>query len=222
MKAQLAFDLPAREVWSRADFFASPTNDAALRAVVGWRIWPGQRLLLLGPSGSGKTHLAHIWAEDAGAIWATPKSLNDRLPDIAADAHVLVDGAHKVAGQAEAALFHLYNRLTPHGYLLLTAPTPPRDWQLALPDLLSRVQAMAVARLEPPDDALLAAVLVKLLGDRQVTAPANLIPYLLPRIERTIAAARALVAALDAHSLASQRPITRALAAEVLDLGPSE
>lgn len=222
MSAQLAFDLPPRDGWSREDFFASPANVEALRAVEGWRNWPGQRMLLLGPSGSGKTHLAHIWAELAGAIWVTPEILSDRLADIPAEARVIVDGAQNVAGQTETALFHLYNRLTPQGYLMLTAPTPPRDWGLGLPDVLSRLQAMAIARLEPPDDALLAAVLVKLLADRQVSAPANLIPYLLPRIERSIAAARALVAALDAQSLASQRPITRALAAEVLDLGPPE
>ena len=81
---------------------------------------------------------------------------------------------------------------------------------------------MPIARLEAPDDALLAAVLAKLLADRQITPPATLIPYLLPRMERSIAAARALVAALDARSLASQRPVSRQLAAEVLDLRADE
>ncbi|MGV8984884.1 MAG: chromosomal replication initiator DnaA [Cypionkella sp.] len=222
MMAQLAFDLPAREAWTRADFFTTSANDAALHAVEGWRDWPGGRLMLLGPSGSGKTHLAHIWAEEVGAIWLSPESLSERLAEIPSDARVILDGAHRVAGQAETALFYLYNRLIPQGYLLLTAPAAPRDWRLGLPDLLSRLQAMPVARLEAPDDALLAAVLVKLLADRQITAPSNLIPYLLPRMERSIAAARAVVAALDARSLATQRPITRQLAAEVLDLGAPE
>jgi chromosomal replication initiation ATPase DnaA len=144
------------------------------------------------------------------------------LPDLPAAAHVIIDGADRVAWRSEAALFYLYNRLIPQGRLLLTASAAPRDWGLTLPDLLSRLQAMAVARLEAPDDALLAAVLVKLMADRQITPAANLIPYLLPRMERSIAAARALVAVLDARSLATQRPITRQLAAEVLDLGADE
>lgn len=222
MTAQLAFDLPALEAWTRADFFPSPANAAALHAVEGWRDWPGGRLLLLGPSGSGKTHLAHIWATEVGAIWLSPASLGESLANIAADAQVIVDGAQTVAGQAETDLFHLYNRLNPNGFFMLTASTAPRDWGLGLPDLLSRLQAMPVARLDAPDDALLAAVLVKLLADRQITAPSNLIPYLLPRMERSIAAARAVVAALDVRSLATQRPITRQLAAEVLDLDAPE
>jgi chromosomal replication initiation ATPase DnaA len=135
---------------------------------------------------------------------------------------VILDDAQRVTGRAEEALFHLYNRLAPHGRLLLTAPTAPRDWGLALPDLLSRLQAMPMARLEPPDDDLLAGVLVKLFADRQITAEARLIPYLLPRMERSIAAAQALVAALDARSLATHRPVTRALAAEVLDSAAPE
>ncbi len=171
----------------------------------------------MGPHGSGKTHLAHIWADMAQALWVDPDDLPARLPDFSANAHILIDDAHKIRGLAEEALFHLYNRLAPQGRLLLTAPTAPRDWGLKLPDLLSRLQAMPIARLEPPDDALLAGVLVKLFADRQITAEARLIPYLLHRMERSIPAAQALVAALDARSLATHRPVTRALAAEVLD-----
>lgn len=220
MTGQLAFDLPAKEVWTRADFFTSPANAQALAAVDQWQGWPDGRMMLLGPQGAGKTHLAHIWAAEVGALWLTPTDLADHLADIPAAAHVILDGAERVAGVAETALFHLYNRLIPHGRLLLTANTPPRDWGLGLADLISRLQSMPVARLEAPDDALLAAVLVKLLADRQIAAPANLVAYLLPRMERSIAAARALVATLDARALASHRPITRQLAAEVLDLGP--
>ena len=222
MTGQLAFDLPVREGWSRADFYPSPANAQALAAVDQWGRWPDGRLLLLGPRGAGKTHLAHIWATETAAIWVSPNDLPDRLADISPDACVILDGAERVAGKSETALFYLYNRLIPQGRLLLTANTPPRDWGLGLPDLLSRLQSMPVARLEAPDDALLAAVLVKLLADRQIAAPANLVTYLLPRMERSIAAARALIATLDARAMASLRPITRQLAAEVLDLHDRE
>lgn len=222
MTGQLAFDLPGREAWSRADFYPSPANAEALAAVQDWQGWPNSCLLLLGPSGAGKTHLAHIWAAETGALWLKPDRLADSLADLPAQASVIVDRAEKAAGDGETALFHLYNRLIPQGRLLLTAATPPRDWGLGLADLLSRLQAMPVARLHAPDDALLAAVLLKLLADRQISAPANLVAYLLPRMERSIAAARALVAALDARALASHRPITRQLAAEVLDLNDRE
>ncbi len=222
MTGQLIFDLPLNQGWQRDAFLVTPATTAALAAVEGWKTWADKRLLLVGPYGSGKTHLAHIWAEMAQALWIDPADLHARLDDIAPEACVILDDAQRVAGRAEEALFHLYNRLAPHGRLLLTAPTAPRDWGLALPDLLSRLQAMPTARLEPPDDDLLAGVLVKLFADRQITAEARLIPYLLPRMERSIAAAQALVAALDARSLATHRPVTRALAAEVLDSAAPE
>lgn len=218
MIRQLAFDLPNAEAMTRADFLVAPSNQLALQTVEGWQGWPGQKLVLIGPEGSGKTHLARVWAVMAGAETLAGDRL--ALADLAAmtGARVVVEDADRTAGDAaaEAALFHLHNLVAGTGALLLTARTPPRDWGLALPDLQSRLQAAQVARLEAPDDALLSAVLVKLFSDRQVTVPPNLIAYLVSRMRRSIGAARDLVATLDARALAAGRPITRALAGEVL------
>lgn len=216
---QMAFDLGTLEDFSRAGFFPSPANAAALAAVAGWQGWPQGRLLLTGPAGAGKTHLAHIWAADMGAPILRAQTL-PRLDPTALPHALVVEDADEVAGLPthEEALFHLLNRtLGVGGHVLITARTPPRDWALDLPDLLSRMQSIAIARLDPPDDALLSAVLIKLFADRQITVPPNLIPYLASRMERSIAAARLLVARLDAHALALGRPVTRALAAELLD-----
>lgn len=215
---QLAFDLAHAESYGRAGFFVSPANATALATVEGWADWPGGKLVLAGPSGSGKTHLSHIWAEAAGATRIVACDLETAaLRELGP--RVVVEDADRAAGQParEEALFHLHNLILPTGRLLITAATPPRDWGLRLPDLLSRMQAAPLARLEAPDDALLSAVLVKLFSDRQIAVPPNLIPYLVLRMERSIAAARALVATLDARALAEGRPVTRALAAEVLD-----
>lgn len=218
MIRQLAFDLPARAAYSRDDFFASPANALALAAIDGWRDWPQGRMLLIGPSGTGKTHLAHVWAQTTNATLIAATDLPDaNLPGLAASPAVVVEDADTLPRSGETALFHLHNMLHGLAPLLLTAGTPPRDWGLTLPDLASRMQAVASTRLAPPDDALLSAVLVKLFADRQITVPPNLIAYLALRMDRSIHAARQLVAALDARALALGRPITRALAAEVLD-----
>ena len=180
---------------------------------------PGGRLILIGPEGAGKTHLAHVWAASTGAERVAGAALARSDIDALSAGPVVVDDADRLAVDpgAEAALFHLLNFMGPDRPLLMTARTPPRDWQISLADLLSRLQAAPTTVLDAPDDTLLAAVLVKLFADRQVTVASNLIPYLVSRMPRQIAAARQLVAALDARALAEARPITRALAAEVLD-----
>jgi chromosomal replication initiation ATPase DnaA len=216
---QLAFDLPRSEAMTRADFFVSPSNALALGMVDDAAHWPLGRLILIGPEGAGKTHLAQVWATGSGARIVSGSGLADHDIAALAEGPVVVDTAEAVAGdaKAETALFHLVNFIAAHHPLLLTARAAPRDWGLGLADLISRLQATAVARLDPPDDALLSAVLAKLFTDRQIAVAANLIPYLVSRMPRQIAAARALVAALDGQALAAGRPITRQLAAEVLD-----
>jgi chromosomal replication initiation ATPase DnaA len=217
---QLAFDLPLRQALGRADFFVSPANAGALAVIDGWRGWPSGRMLLTGPAGSGKTHLAAIWAEGSGAGRVAGGSLAAAdIPLLAADA-VVVDDADLVVGDpaAEAALFHLWNLCAAQGSaLLMTAASLPRDWGLGLPDLISRVQSAPLARLDAPDDALLSAVLVKLFADRQVSVDATLIPYLTSRMSRSLADAQLLADRLDRLALRRARPISRHLAAEVLD-----
>lgn len=216
MSRQLAFDLPNVEAMTREHFFVAPSNTLALQAVEGWQDWPGRKLLLVGPEASGKSHLAHVWAIQTDAVILPAETL--AAADIASltGRAVAVEDADRI-GAAEPQLFHLHNLVTTTGALLLTARTPPRDWGLTLPDLISRMQATPIAHLDAPDDALLSAVLIKLFADRQVVVPANLIPYLISRMPRSIGAARALVGALDARALAAGRAITRALAGEVLD-----
>ena len=220
MAGQMAFDLGAPVRLRREDFFVASSNAQALQAVEAWRDWPGGKLVLVGPSGAGKTHLAHVWATAAEAVVVAGGALAAvDVPSLGP--RVVVEDAHAVAGNpgAEAALFHLHNLILPEGRLLITASAAPRDWGLGLPDLVSRMQAASLARLEPADDGLLSAVLVKLFADRQITVPPNLIAYLVPRIERSLLAAAGVVAALDAAALAQGRPVTRALAAELLDKG---
>lgn len=221
---QLPLDLPSRAGYDIADFFVSPANERAFAQVTGPGPWPGARMVLTGPAGSGKTHLAQVWAAGAGAARLTGVDLHhgaDVLTDRAAHRAVMVDDAHKVAGhpRAEEALFHLHNMvMAAGGSLLLTAQVPPGRWGLALPDLASRMQACGVATLNAPDDMLLSAVLIKLFADRQVAVPPNLIPYLVTRMERSLAAAEGIVTLLDRAAMAQARPITRALAGEVLSL----
>ena len=128
----------------------------------------------------------------------------------------LVDDADAVPD--EALLFHLHNAVVGRGgWLLLTSALPPAAWPLQLPDLRSRLRAAWSARIEPPDDTLLAALLVKQFADRQLRVEPAVIGYLVPRLERSFAAVRAVVAGLDRAALRAQRPVGLALARSVLE-----
>lgn len=214
----LQLDLPAR--MGRADFVPSDCNAAAL-GLLGARL-PGGRLVLHGPEGSGKTHLGHIWAAARGAVALDGAKLGDAdVPALVAHGAVWLDNAAQAAHgpAAQTTLFHLLNMAQAHdAEVLMSARPPARDWGVALPDLASRLGACAHVALAAPDDALLAAVLAKLFADRQVVVSDRLIPYLLPRMERSLAEAQRLVAQLDAEALSRGKPIGRALAAEVMQV----
>ena len=222
MSAQLVFDLAAAPALGREDFLVSPANGMAVRMLSDRSRWPDRKLLLVGPRASGKSHLSGIWADESGAWRLTGGDLGDETGPAGGPAAVLVDDADLVAGRpvAEALLFHLHNRvLSEGGFLLMTASAPPSAWGLRLPDLLSRMEATSRAVLAPPDDALLAALLVKLFADRQLSVAPNLVSYATSRIDRSFAGARDFVARLDALALATGRPVTRALAAVLLGDG---
>lgn len=219
MAEQLTFRLPARPALGRGDFFVSPANAAAVDLVSRDDAWPMGKLALAGPAGAGKTHLVHVWATETGATVISAADLPGvDIPALAAAARVAVEDMDRAgSAAAEEALFHLHNLLARDGRLLVTGRTPPAHWPIALPDLRSRLAATATAELAPPDDALLAAVLVKLFADRQIAVAPPVVAYLVPRIDRSFAAAHAIVDRLDQAALSEGRPVTRALAQRLLD-----
>jgi len=214
---QLALALGHQASFAREDFLAGPCNAAALALIERWPDWPDRLLVLAGREGSGKSHLAAIWADAAGARFLAARSLGEAnlRGALSTGALVIEDLAGGVLD--ERALFHLINLAREEGaFVLVTAQSAPSGWTLRLPDLASRLRALPVVELGAPDDALLRAILVKLFADRQITVEASLLVYLTARMERSFAAARALVERLDREALRLHRPVTRALAAEVL------
>ena len=218
--AQLAFDLPLAAGMSREDFFVTEANRAALEMV---ERWPGQGaarsplLALTGPAGSGKTHLAEIWRARTSALLAGPAGVTvENIPSLLASGHLVLEDMPG-PGLDETAMFHLINMAGETGAAVLIACREyPSRWPVSLPDLKSRLKAAQVARLGAPEDALLRAVLVKLFADRQLRTGEGVITYMLTRMERSLAAARDLVAEIDRRALAEKANITRPFVAGVM------
>jgi chromosomal replication initiation ATPase DnaA len=214
---QLTLALDHAESFAREDFLGGPSNATALALIESFPDWPARAAVLVGPDGSGKSHLAAIWATNSGARFLGARALAQAdLPAALATGALVVEDIAP-GDFDERALFHLLNfAREQEAYLLLTARTAPGGWNVAIRDLGSRLKVLPVAALAAPDDALLRAVLVKLFADRQLLVDESLVGYVATRIERSFAAARAVVARLDLEAMRLQRPLTRALAAEIL------
>lgn len=207
LRLPLQRDLPAAE----AGFVVSDCNRAAAAMLETWPNPVGGVLALCGPAGSGKSHLARVWAERVGALpldgeeaaLADPLELEGRP--------VLLDRAQETDDET---LFHLINLAqAAGGALLMTSRAAPSAWKVLLPDLRSRLDAVVTIPLEAPDDRVLAAILTARFAERSIAAPRDAIDYLVRRIDRSAAAAAAVVARLDAL----HRPVTRMLARQVLE-----
>ena len=220
--AQLPLDLGLRPALGREDFLVAPCNEAAVAWIDRWPDWLGVAIALHGPPACGKTHLCHVWCTRAEALLITPEVLATvDLPELLGTAKDValedVDATLSAGQLDEERLLHLYNTVGERGgHVLLTARTPPARWPVNLPDLRSRLRAATAVAMAPPDDALIEAVLVKQFADRQLRADAGVVHFLVARMERSFAAARSIVAAMDNASLANRREITVPLARRVL------
>lgn len=214
---QLALALPHAESLTRDNFLEGPANEAGLALVESWPDWPNRVMLLVGPEGSGKSHLAAIWAEQSGA-----RSTSAHALDAAAVPGALATGALVVEDLRpqdfdERAMFHLLNLARQDdAFVLITARVPPVAFDVDLRDLRSRLRAIPVVTLLPPDDLLFRGLIVKFCADRQMSIDESVVSYLITRIERSYAAVRQAIDLLDSEALRLGRPVTRALAAELL------
>lgn len=177
------------------DFLLADCNRVAFDHLRHWSLWPVSATLLTGPRKSGRSLLGRIFVRKTGG----------RLFDNA-ESH------------EEEALFHAWNdaqmRRKP---LLIVADAPPPEWQIALPDLRSRLAATPHVAIGSPDDAILGQLIIKLLGDRGIAAPSDLADYLVPRIERSYVSVLKVVDILDRVMLSHHRRMTVPLAKRALD-----
>lgn len=224
---QFVLDLPVDAGMDREDFLVSRSNAEAWRALESWRpgaawpAWPDRLLHLHGPRGSGKSHLAAIWAARATGIVVPACAISEAaVPDLATSPALVVEDVDQ-GPLDEPSLFHLVNLARESRVSVVFTSAMPLDAEaVRTPDLLSRLRSAPRLEIGAPEDALLRAVFVKLFADRQLAVEANVVDYLVVRIERSLACVAETVLALDRVALSRSRPVTRAIAAEVLGAAP--
>ena len=214
---QLPLDLTLEPRFGEEDFLVSQSNADAYAIIDAWPDWASRMVFLTGPPASGKTHLATIWASRAGARSLSARGLaRADVPALVAAGAVVVEDAER-HGLDEATLFHLINLAHERdAYLLITASRAPSELGITTPDLLSRLRRMPLVSISPPDDALIKALFVKLIVDRQLVVDTTLVEYLCLRTERSFSAVRAIVERLDREALAQGRRLSRPMAAKIL------
>jgi len=217
---QLVLDLPHRPALGAEDFLISQSNKSAADVIDRWPHWPHASVMVVAPAHAGKTHLANVWRLKSGAARLDAPAVCE--PDVAkAHGALLVEDLHAGIGD-ERILFHLLNLVREHKLsMLLTSRVPPGELPVSLPDLRSRLRALPLVAIAPPDQALLKAVLVKQFADRQLTVEPHVVNHIALHMEQSMEAAAIIVAEIDREALALHRKVTRALAAEILARQPA-
>jgi DnaA family protein len=230
---QLALDFQ----WDRAadfDGLVAGPNEEAVAAARTAAIQPGVSLHFHGPGGTGKSHLLQAMcgvasARGAAAVYLPLAAMRNYPPSVLAGleavALVALDDVDAMAGQTawEEALFDLYNRLRDAGVRLVTAAAqPPESLGLALPDLVSRLQAGVLYGLRPLSDADRLTALQRRAARRGLALPDASARYLVERFPRDTAGLFERLDLLDEASLRSRRRLTIPFIREVLGAPASD
>lgn len=202
---QIPLSFPVEESYDPHDFIPLSCNDMAMEWVNRFPNWPYPAVIIYGEKGCGKTHLLGVWA--------------DKIGEAGHQNGQVIDNAHQYFCDldAEKELFHLFNQSKENGgFLLLSIDKKTSLDTIQLPDLKSRLMAAPLIEIEQPNEDDLAVILMKLGNDRQLKLSADVVKYILPRIERSFIAARDLIEKMDQLSMAEKRSITIPLVKRIL------
>ncbi|MBX9665879.1 ATPase [Novosphingobium sp.] len=186
--------LPLVTATSAETVLTGPSLEPVLALLTRANEWPFRAAVLAGPPRCGKSLLAR---------WFAASGLGDALDD--ADS------------LPEDAVFHRWNRTQADGRpLLIVSNRAPGAWQVALPDLASRLGAALMIEIGAPDDDLLRVLVESHAARRGIVLAEPVLAYILPRLERSHAAAEALVETIDRLSLERKAAVTISLARDAL------
>jgi chromosomal replication initiation ATPase DnaA len=216
---QLILPFTPRTCYGNDDFLVAECNQNAIGWLDRWPNWSAPGLVIYGPTASGKSHLVQLFLGQTGGEHIAHSTLGSDIPDVNFEfpAMVLDDADEAIRSGHERPLLHLFNSVKESGgCLLLTGTTPPARWHFKIADLASRIRALPTVGIEPPDDTVLTALIVKLFHDRQVSIDERVPAFILSRVSRSFAAVRSIVNEIDAVSISQRRRVSIPLVRQVL------
>jgi hypothetical protein len=183
---QIALPLDWPQVQDDSRFILGEANHDAFEHFRGWSLWPVKASILTGPPRSGRTLLARAFVE----------RVHGRLFD-------------RAERHNEAELFHAWNAAQDDGRpLVMIVDEVPPTWDVALPDLRTRLAITPIARIQQPDDELFRAIIRLLFADRGLHIPEDALKFISERVERTYWMAERVVEAIDRFAIAERARLT--------------
>ncbi|MGI8944561.1 MAG: HdaA/DnaA family protein [Qipengyuania sp.] len=198
--SQIALPLQSARKGDVAKIVLGNANRGAADALAEPGGWPFRTAVLVGPPRSGKTLLG---------LWFAASGKGETL-----------DGADR---WDETELFHRWNRAQENGKPLLLI-SDADSWDIALPDLRSRLGGSLQLEIGVPDDDMVGDLIEAHAEQRGLMLGEGARGYLVPRIERSFAAIERVVAEIDRISLERQAPATMSVWRDALEAvqGPEQ
>lgn len=222
---QLTLHLSEPKSFNADEFITLPCNQVLVEQLLDAAHGSSPLTIVFGGDKSGKTHLAHVWADYYNANFLPDNFLKideidfPELAKLVSQGAIVIDDIDKKP-ICEKTIFHIINLAKQAGTpLLFTSSKPLLLWQIQLPDLLSRLKAAKHLEIPSPDDLLVQAILIKSFSEKQLNVAETVINYILPRVDRSVAAVTQIVDKIDEYALKQNKPITRSMVAKMFEIG---
>ena len=215
---QLLLNFNFKKSFNDHDYYVSDSNYFAFNLIDKWPKWEKKILNISGEKFSGKTHLANIFKSKSSALFLKENQINDDVfKKIKLHESIIIDEFSNIID--EKLTYSILN-LVDHDskYLLINSEIPLGEINFSLPDLVSRSKNLLHAKIDPPDDDLIFAIILKNFSDRQIRLEKKIIEFVINRIDRSYRKISEFIYKIDELSLKKKKPINLKTIKEILKI----
>ncbi len=213
---QLLLDFNIKTNFNDHDYYVSDSNYFAFNLIDKWPKWEKRILNVNGDKFSGKTHLAYIFKSKSSALFLKENQINDEVfKKIKLHESIIIDEFSN--NTDETLIYSILNLVDQDSkYLLINSEIPLGEIKFKIPDLASRSKNLLYAKIDPPDDNLIFAIILKNFSDRQIKLEKKIIEFIIKRIDRSYRKISEFIYKIDELSLKKKKPINLKTIKEIL------